>query len=184
MTSYRPKDDSTQIDFSHEALWDCFVPETQRGQSNMADLEKTALGSETLNWMEQVVHWGNMQKAWKAVRRNQGAPGPDGIHVKEFPAYFYQSIEDMERACFQETNRPRAPARLTTRPDPHARWRGRVARATGPLSRWIVRPIQYWLRQNSRSNRVGYKAFLVSLVVHRHNQGICRSFSIPINFRS
>jgi hypothetical protein len=70
MTSYRPKDDSTQIDFSHEALKDCFVSEPQRGQSNMADVEKTALGSETLNLMEQVVHWGNMHKAWKAVRRN------------------------------------------------------------------------------------------------------------------
>jgi len=63
MTSYRPKDDPTQIDFSHEALKDCFVSEPQRGQSNMADVEKTALGSETLNLMEQVVHWGNTANA-------------------------------------------------------------------------------------------------------------------------
>jgi hypothetical protein len=29
----------------------------------MAEVKKTALGSETLNLMEQVVHWGNMHKA-------------------------------------------------------------------------------------------------------------------------
>jgi hypothetical protein len=29
----------------------------------MADVETTALGSETLNLMEQVVHWGNIDVA-------------------------------------------------------------------------------------------------------------------------
>ncbi|MFN7448550.1 MAG: hypothetical protein ACK5RF_09705 [Pirellula sp.] len=113
MTSYRPKDDSTQIDFSHEALRDCFVSEPQRGQSSMADMEKTALGSETLNLMEQVVHWGNMQKAWKAVRRNQGAPGPDGIHVKEFPAYFYQHWPKIWQQLLNGTYQPSAARRKT-----------------------------------------------------------------------
>lgn len=113
MTSYRPKDDSTQIDFSHEALRDCFVSEPQRGQSSMADMEKTALGSETLNLMEQVVHWGNMQKAWKAVRRNQGAPGPDGIHVKEFPAYFYQHWPKIWQQLLDGTYQPSAARRKT-----------------------------------------------------------------------
>ena len=49
-----------------------------------------------------------------------------------------QSIEGMERACFQETNRLRATVCLTTPPDPHARWCGRCARATGPLSRFAL----------------------------------------------
>ena len=48
-----------------------------------------------------------------------------------------QSIEGMERACFQETNRPRTPVRLTTRPDPHVRWGGRGARVTESLSRSV-----------------------------------------------
>jgi hypothetical protein len=29
----------------------------------MAEVKKTVLGPETLNLMEQVVHWGNMHKA-------------------------------------------------------------------------------------------------------------------------
>jgi len=79
----------------------------------MADMEKTALGSETLNLMEQVVHWGNMQKAWKAVRRNQGAPGPDGIHVKEFPAYFYQHWPKIWQQLLDGTYQPSAARRKT-----------------------------------------------------------------------
>jgi RNA-directed DNA polymerase len=113
MTSFRPKDDPTQIDFSHEALQDCFASEPQRGQSSMADVEKTSLGSDTLNLMEQVVHWGNMHKAWKAVRRNQGAPGPDGIHVKEFPAYFYQHWPKIWQQLLDGTYQPSAARRKT-----------------------------------------------------------------------
>ncbi len=75
MTSRRPKTKPANIDFSHEALQDCFATEPQRGQSNVAAMEKTALSSTTANLIEQVVHWGNMQKAWKAVRANHGAPG-------------------------------------------------------------------------------------------------------------
>ncbi len=67
MTSRRPKSKPASIDFSHEALQDCFVTEPQRGQSTVAAMEKTALSSATTNLIERVVHWGNMQKAWKAI---------------------------------------------------------------------------------------------------------------------
>ncbi len=56
----------------------------------VAAMEKTALDSTTTNLIEQVVQFSNMQKAWKAVRANHGAPGPDGITINDFPNHFYQ----------------------------------------------------------------------------------------------
>ena len=91
MTSRRPKTKPATIDFSHEALADCFVTEPQRGQSTVAAVEKTALGSTTTNLIERIVAWDNMLKAWKAVRANRGAPGPDGITINYFPEHFYQN---------------------------------------------------------------------------------------------
>ena len=99
MTSRRPKTKPANIDFSHEALKDCFVTEPQRGQSNVAAMEKTALSSATTNLIEQVVHWSNMQKAWKAVHANQGAPGPDGMHSNDC----YHRIRDYGNICATAT---------------------------------------------------------------------------------
>lgn len=111
MTSRRPKSKPAHIDFSHEALKDCFVTEPQRGQSNVAAMEKTALSSTTTNLIEQVVHWGNMQKAWKAVRANRGAPGPDGIAINDFPEYFYQHWPKIWRQLLDGTYQPGASRR-------------------------------------------------------------------------
>ena len=111
MTSRRPKTKPANIDFSHEALKDCFVTEPQRGQSNVAAMEKTALSSATTNLIEQVVHWSNMQKAWKAVRANRGAPGPDGIAINDFPAYFYQHWPRIWRQLLDGTYQPGASRR-------------------------------------------------------------------------
>ena len=84
MTSRRRKPKPATIDFSHEALASCFDSEPQRGQSNVAAMEKSALDSTTMRLMEQVVHWSNMHEAWKAVRANHGAPGPDAIAIHDF----------------------------------------------------------------------------------------------------
>jgi hypothetical protein len=38
--------------------------------------------------MEQIVDPTNMERAWRKVKANRGAPGPDGITLDEFPEHF------------------------------------------------------------------------------------------------
>ena len=90
MTSRRPGRKAANIDFSHEALVAAYNEEPQRGQSDVADSEHLALGSSSRALMDRVVAWDNLQKARKRVRANDGAPGPDGITIAEFPEYFYR----------------------------------------------------------------------------------------------
>jgi RNA-directed DNA polymerase len=35
--------------------------------------------------MEAAVNSANMEAAWKNVKTNRGAPGPDGITITKFP---------------------------------------------------------------------------------------------------
>ncbi len=113
MTSRRPHRKRADIDFSHEALMAAYDDEPQRGQSAVADSEHLALGSSSRPMIERVVAWDNLQKAWKRVRRNQGAPGPDGITIAEFPAYFYKVGPTVIRQLRSGTYRP-SPARRKT----------------------------------------------------------------------
>ena len=111
MSSRRLKTKPAIIDFSHEALADCFATEPQRGQSNVAAMEKTALGSADTNLIERVVAWDNLAKAWKAVRANRGAPGPDGITINDFPEHFYQHWPTIRRQLLEGTYQPGASRR-------------------------------------------------------------------------
>jgi len=38
--------------------------------------------------MEKIVDPDNLERAWKKVRSNHGAPGPDGITIDDFPEHF------------------------------------------------------------------------------------------------
>ncbi len=77
----------------------------------MAATEKPALSSATSNLIEQVVAWDNMLKAWKSVRANHGAPGPDGITIDDFPDYFYKHWSTIRRQLLNGTYTPSASRR-------------------------------------------------------------------------
>ncbi len=91
VASTRPKQQQLALNFvdnfagEDEATRDAQEP--QGGQSCAAVTEKPALDSLSMNLMEQVVATENMEQAWRNVKANRGAPGPDGITLKQFPEH-------------------------------------------------------------------------------------------------
>ena len=57
-------------------------------QSDSAAVQKSTLSQPLDQLMEQVVDERNMQQAWRNVKANKGAPGPDGITLAEFEDSF------------------------------------------------------------------------------------------------
>ncbi len=91
------------------------VKEPQRGQSVSATTEKPALDSSQYDLMEKIVDTANMMKAWNNVRRNAGAPGPDGITVDEFPEWLAPRWPVIRQQLLDGAYRP-APARRKSIP--------------------------------------------------------------------
>ena len=55
------------------------------GQSCVATADTPALGDPQWDLMELIVDRENMDRAWRQVRSNRGAAGPDGMTIAEFP---------------------------------------------------------------------------------------------------
>lgn len=53
-------------------------------QSAPAVMKKPALSDLSETLMEQIVDMRNVEKAWRKVKANKGAPGPDGITLDTF----------------------------------------------------------------------------------------------------
>jgi len=60
--------------------------------------------------MEQVVDVDNLDRAWRQVRRNRGAPGPDGMTIKQFEAWAPEHWPGVRQQLLDGTYRP-APVR-------------------------------------------------------------------------
>jgi len=54
----------------------------------------------------QVLERDNLQKAWKQVKANKGAPGMDNISVEEFPEYAFRHWEAIKAALLEGTYQP------------------------------------------------------------------------------
>jgi len=80
-------------------------------------MEKSALGSLSEDLMEQIVDPENMERAWRKVKANRGAPGPDGITLKQFPEHFRSIWPELRQRLLDGTYRPQA-ARRKTIPKP------------------------------------------------------------------
>ena len=67
--------------------------------------------------MEAVVASGNLQRAWARVKSNKGAPGSDGMPIKDFPAYARAQWPTIRQALLDGRYRPQ-PVRRVMIPKP------------------------------------------------------------------
>jgi RNA-directed DNA polymerase len=63
--------------------------------------------------MEAVVAEANIETAWKNVKANRGAPGPDGITLAEFPEWFRSRWSETRQQLLDGTYRPEPVRRKT-----------------------------------------------------------------------
>jgi RNA-directed DNA polymerase len=117
MTSNRPTPEQPTFDFSDEADRDESGSEPQRGQSVSAAMNKTTLSPVSENLMEQIVDQRNMERAWKNVKANRGAPGPDGVTLDEFFRTFRDQWPTVRHQLLEGTYVPE-PARRKSIPKP------------------------------------------------------------------
>jgi RNA-directed DNA polymerase len=110
MTSTRPTRQQLDLDFSDEAEANDAASELRQEQSSSAFMGKSALDSISFDLMEKIVDDGNMERAWKKVKANRGAPGPDGITLDEFFENFRHQWPEVRRQLLEGTYRP-GPAR-------------------------------------------------------------------------
>jgi RNA-directed DNA polymerase len=84
-------------------------------QSTLADMKKPALSEPSESLMEQIVDRQNVEKAWRKVKANKGAPGPDGITLAEFPESFRAQWPTIRQQLLDGTYVPQ-PARRKSIP--------------------------------------------------------------------
>ena len=58
------------------------------------------------NLLERVLSRENLRSAWKQVKANKGAPGVDGISIREFPAFIRDRWEDTRESLMEGTYDP------------------------------------------------------------------------------
>jgi RNA-directed DNA polymerase len=93
------------------------VENTQPSLSASAAMEKSALDSTTFSLMEEIVDDDNMDAAWRRVKANRGAPGPDGITVDTFLESFRHQWPEVRRQLLEGTYQP-TPVRRKSIPKP------------------------------------------------------------------
>jgi len=78
----------------------------------LADTPSLSVSSET-SLIEQVVDPRNLQRAWRRVKRNRGAPGPDGMTIREFESWCPEHWPAIQQQLLDGTYRPAAVRRKT-----------------------------------------------------------------------
>lgn len=76
------------------------------GSTATARAEQPALSDSTESLMEMVVDEANMEAAWKNVKRNRGAPGPDGETIDEFFEAFRHRWPEIRQQLLDGTYEP------------------------------------------------------------------------------
>ncbi|WP_240491312.1 group II intron reverse transcriptase/maturase [Pirellula sp. SH-Sr6A] len=78
-----------------------------------ASIEKPALSLFPMSLMEALVENSNIELAWKNVKANRGASGPDGITITEFPAWFRPRWHAIRQQLLDGTCQPNPVRRVS-----------------------------------------------------------------------
>jgi RNA-directed DNA polymerase len=84
--------------------------------TGLAHIDQPALDASSVDaLMELIVEPSNLERAWRRVKRNRGAPGPDGITIKEFEPWVRTHWELVRQQLLDGTYRPGPVRRKTIR---------------------------------------------------------------------
>ena len=84
--------------------------------TDSASVDQPALGVfSTDALMEQVVDAANLDRAWRQVKSNRGAPGPDGMTIKQFEPWARENWPTVRQQLLDGTYRPGPVRRKTIR---------------------------------------------------------------------
>lgn len=117
MTSHRPKhrEPSSTDPPGGDTIKARALETPRREQSEAAIMKSRTLSIDPEKLMEQIVDRDNMELAWKNVRANRGAPGPDGITIETFPECFRDQWPTIRQQLLDGTYKP-SPARRKSIP--------------------------------------------------------------------
>ena len=117
MTSNRPKhiEPSSTVPTGSDTIKARALEAPEPEPPESAIMKTTALSIDPEMLMEQIVEPANIEQAWKNVRANRGAPGPDGITIATFPEAFRSQWPTIRQQLLDGTYQP-LPARRKSIP--------------------------------------------------------------------
>lgn len=106
----RRRNPSRQVDLYHSGGdgHETTGSPSRPGANAAARVEQPALSEDFESLMDKVVDSANIEQAWKNVKRNRGAPGPDGITITEFPDWFRPRWPEIRQQLVDGTYKPGA----------------------------------------------------------------------------
>jgi RNA-directed DNA polymerase len=106
---------SVQVDlhFADDAGTETTGSLSRPGSTATARAEKPTLSDSPESLMELIVDDANIEAAWRNVKRNRGAPGPDGITIGEFFETFRHRWPEVRQQLLDGTYEP-SPVRRKT----------------------------------------------------------------------
>ena len=96
-----------QFDFGDEGETKPLAKLLRQEPTDPAHVDQPSLSASPADaLMEQVVDTANLERAWRQVKRNRGAPGPDGLTIKQFEGWAGENWPAVRQQLLDGTYRP------------------------------------------------------------------------------